>query len=200
MSTPVAVTTTRIARVGTPVLVNPVAPSTVPTGLSKRQTVQLNMTRVPTVPGIDHLEPQKVQELLRNQQCILVDLRSDDRASGLIDGSTHIPAIAKVPFLTRVPELVQQWAKEKLVVFTCQYSAHRAPQCANWYRELAPASQQVGILSGGFRGWEASGLPVARALTDKDGLLDAKALDVKALQLGQHFVQAAKHCRLQASN
>merc|ERR1712007_178241 len=42
----------------------------------------------------------------------------------------------------------------------CQYSAHHAPQCANWYRERASPKQRVAIMSMGFRGWEGLGLPV----------------------------------------
>eukprot|EP00971_Amphidinium_carterae_P113351 2245635-Amphidinium_carterae.1 len=34
---------------------------------------------------------------------------------------------------------MRQWADQPLVVFTCQYCAHRAPQCANWYKEKVQA-------------------------------------------------------------
>jgi len=143
--------------------------------------------RVPTIAGIDHVDPTTVQRLMQENKCILIDLRGEDRAAGLIDGSMHVPAIDTVPFLTRVPELVRRWADEKFIIFTCQYSAHRAPQCANWYRQKANPAQAVGILSGGFRGWESVGLPV-KALASGS---EARAADQKALQLGGQFVQSA---------
>lgn len=141
---------------------------------------------VPTIGGVEHLDPEMINHLLRGQQCVLVDLRGEDRASGLIDGAVHVPAIDKVPFLSKVPELVQRWSNEPLVVFTCQYSAHRAPQCANWYREKADKRQRVGILAGGFRGWEARGLPVVSAASNNE---QGAAADEFAMQQGVHFVQ-----------
>jgi len=143
--------------------------------------------RVPTIAGIDHIDPITVFSLLRDNKCMVIDLRGEDRAAGLIEGAIHVPAIDKVPFLTRVPDLVRQWSDEKLVIFTCQYSAHRAPQCANWYRQQANPSQQVGILSGGFRGWESVGLPVQCLAS----VTEAQAADEKALQLGSQFVSSA---------
>merc|ERR1712232_1336680 len=117
---------------------------------------------VPTIENVENIEPQKVHDLLQTRGCLLVDLRGEDRAAGLIDGAVHEPAIDAVPFPTKVPKLVQKWADQSLVVFTCQYSAHRAPQCANWYRQKANPGQRVAILSGGFRGWESMGLPAKK--------------------------------------
>merc|ERR1719263_1302295 len=99
---------------------------------------------------------------------MLVDVRGDDRSAGLIHGAVHVPAIDKVMFPVRVPDLVKCFEQENLVVFTCQYSAHRAPQCANWYREKADPAQRVGILSGGFRGWEAVGMPVSHGAVSNE--------------------------------
>jgi len=141
--------------------------------------------RVPTSINVQHLEPATVYNLMQENKCILVDLRGEDRASGLIEGSIHVPAIDTVPFPVKVGDLVRQWSEQSLVVFTCQYSAHRAPQCANWYRQKAPPNQQVAILSGGFRGWESQGLPV-QALATGDL---AQAADDAAMQLGTQFVQ-----------
>lgn len=141
--------------------------------------------RVPTAQNVEHLEPAIVFNLLKDHQALLVDLRGEDRASGTIDGSVHEPAIDAVPFPSKVPHLVQQWAGHPLVVFTCQYSAHRAPQCANWYRQRAPAQQRVAILSGGFRGWEAQGLPVKSLASAEVG----QAADEVAMHLGTQFVQ-----------
>ncbi|CAE8670612.1 unnamed protein product, partial [Polarella glacialis] len=116
--------------------------------------------RVPTIANVEHLDPRVVQQmLLVDGYGLLVDLRGEDRASGLIEGAVHVPAIDRVPFLTKIPDLVREWANHPMVVFTCQYSAHRAPQCANWYRAACSPQQRVAILAGGFRGWESLNLP-----------------------------------------
>jgi len=144
--------------------------------------------RVPLAEAVEVLEPEDVLALLNKEACLLVDVRGEDRATGLIENSVHVPAIDSKPFAARVPDLVRQWADQPLVIFTCQYCAHRAPQCANWYKEKAPSWQRVAILKGGFRGWEAKGLPV------KDPLSGAARSqgDSLAYQLGVQFVQQAK--------
>lgn len=144
--------------------------------------------RVPTIEGVQHFDPVVVFHLLREGKCLLVDVRGEDRAAGLIEGAVHEPAIGGVPFLTRVPSLVQMWQAHHVVIFTCQYSAHRAPQCANWFREQAPPSQVVAILSGGFRGWEAAGLPVQSLALEATA---AAAANAKAMELGNQFVYLA---------
>ncbi|CAE7717064.1 ACR2.2 [Symbiodinium necroappetens] len=135
---------------------------------------------VPLQKGVEKLSAAEVCELLKQGKCLLVDVRGDDRASGHIEGAVHEPTLT---FLNRVPELVVKFSEEKLVIFHCQYSWHRGPQCANWYREQAPSSQRVAILEGGFRGWERERLPVVyEQPMDADG--QAKA-DVYALAVGR---------------
>merc|ERR1712159_677162 len=80
--------------------------------------------------------------------------------------------------------MIEKWKDESLIVFTCQYSAHRAPQCANWYREKAPPKQRVAIMSMGFRGWEGLGLPIK---TPGESM-SLNAADVVAKKLGKKFV------------
>ena len=92
----------------------------------------------------------------------------------------HVPAIGTNSILGRLPELARQWADEPLIIFFCQYSAHRAPQCANWYRNAADAKQRVAILAGGFRGWEAVGLP-CKALAEGE---KAKAIEGEKAAVG----------------
>eukprot|EP00928_Gymnodinium_smaydae_P021168 TRINITY_DN18239_c0_g7_i1.p1 TRINITY_DN18239_c0_g7~~TRINITY_DN18239_c0_g7_i1.p1 ORF type:complete len:956 (+),score=155.58 TRINITY_DN18239_c0_g7_i1:89-2956(+) len=152
--------------------------------------------RVPTVANVEHLDPQQVYDYLKQQQCVLVDVRGEDRAAGIIDGSTHVPAIGSTTFTSRIPELVRQWADQPLVVFTCQYSAHRAPQCANWYRQQAPATQRVAIMSGGYRHWEGIGLPV-QPLSSATEQLPAQQADELAMRLGTQFVQTLAPVRQQ---
>merc|ERR1719491_974850 len=139
---------------------------------------------VPLAAGVDRLDPVIVQQLVRSGQCILVDVRGEDRSAGTIEGSVHVPAIDAVPFASKIPDLVRQWANQPLVIFHCQYSAHRAPQCANWYREQAPEHQRVAILDGGFRGWESLGLPVQQG---KQGLGCQQNSNMYAVHQGMQF-------------
>jgi len=141
---------------------------------------------VQTQAGVEHLEPEVVHNLLKSGSCVLVDVRGKDRACGLIEGAVHVQAIEQgvATFTQKVPELVQRFAGASLVVFTCQYSAHRGPQCANWYREKAAPHQRVAVLTGGFRGWESKGLPVAAASPGA-----GQEADSFAVQTGMAFAQ-----------
>jgi len=143
---------------------------------------------VPLSQGVERLSPTEVYELLRAGQCLVVDVRSADRASGHIKGSVHEPTSFQAPLLNRVPKLVAKFSKEKLVIFHCQYSMHRGPQCANWYREQAPTSQRVAVMEGGFRGWERQRLPVVHE-QPMDAQVQAKA-DVYALSMGRRVAGA----------
>lgn len=160
-----------------------IAQCTVLSGQATRYVPPSCPNPVPTDAGIQHIDPMTVQGLMKEKKCILIDLRGSDRVAGLIEGALHVPCVDEVnglPFLKRVPDLIQEWADEELVIFTCQYSAHRAPQCANWYREKARCSQNVAILSGGFRGWEQMGLPVQNPATPSQ----AQQANAKAIELG----------------
>jgi len=145
---------------------------------------------VPLVAGVERIEPEVVLQLIQSGSCVLVDLRGDDRAAWLIPGALHVQAIDTIPFAQKIPGLLQRFQNQPLVIFTCQYSAHRAPQCANWYREQADSRQRVAILSGGFRAWEGTGLPVELApesLRQKG----SSAADAYALLQGAQFVAQA---------
>ena len=95
--------------------------------------------------------------------------------------------------MAKVPDLAKEWFHENMVIFTCQYSRHRAPQCANQYREqsnlLNNSTQRVGVLAGGFRGWEAKGLPVQSVAESAE---IAAAADSHAITQGAAFVRAAQ--------
>lgn len=140
--------------------------------------------KVPLIAGIERIEPEVVHQMLQSNSCVLVDLRGDDRAIGLIPGAIHCQAIDAIPFMQKIPGLLQRFQNQPLVVFTCQYSAHRAPQCANWYRESNDPRQRVAIMSGGFRAWEGIGLPVESA---GPGSGDKYAADAYALLQGVQF-------------
>ena len=65
---------------------------------------------------------------LRNQQnMIVVDLRGEDRASGIIAGTVHVPAM---DLLKQIGTYVEKFRDQPIVAFFCQYSAHRAPTVA----------------------------------------------------------------------
>ena len=58
---------------------------------------------------------------------IVVDLRGQDRASGAIPGTAHIPAM---DLLKEIGTYVEKFRHQPIVAFFCQYSAHRAPTVA----------------------------------------------------------------------
>ena len=67
---------------------------------------------------------------LRNQQnMVVVDLRGEDRASGHIAGTVHVPAM---DLLKEIQKFVEMFSDQPIVAFLCQYSAHRAPTAAGW--------------------------------------------------------------------
>lgn len=91
---------------------------------------------------------------------VVVDLRSQDRATGSIEGTINVPA---QEVLAKLKEFAGSWQEKPIVGFFCQYSAHRAPTVANYYRNAAPPQQKVLVMDGGFRGWEAMQLPITKA-------------------------------------
>ena len=65
---------------------------------------------------------------LRNQQdMVVVDLRGQDRASGHVRGTVHVPAI---DLLKEMQKYVEKFCDQPIVACFCQYSAHRAPTVA----------------------------------------------------------------------
>jgi len=142
---------------------------------------------VPLKNGVESLSPELVLDLVKTGKCILVDVRGADRACGLIEGARHIPAISmNSPFVARLPGLVQDWSRDRLIVFFCQFCKHRAPYCANLYREETDSMQRVAVIEGGFRAWQTNGLPV------KDGggtTAERAAADALALRQGQLIVR-----------
>ncbi|CAE7222722.1 ACR2.2 [Symbiodinium natans] len=118
---------------------------------------------VPLDKGVERLEPEEVFQLLKQKKCVLLDVRDADRSCGFIEGALHEPTSFQNPLFKRVPELVQKYRGEQLVIFHCQFSLHRGPQCANWYRKQADPNQRVGVLDRGFRGWQQQKLPVVQS-------------------------------------
>lgn len=139
--------------------VRPGARSQPPSGARRRYKPPHWPNTMLTKPGVEHLEPQTICKAMQEGMCVLVDLRGEDRSADMVEGAVHTSAVDRdVSFVSKVPDLLKLLAAKPLVVFTCQYSAHRAPQCANWYRGEAKPSQRVAILSGSFQGLEANRL------------------------------------------
>merc|ERR1712039_892649 len=173
------------ASVSTPLVTTVRYASPKPKGTASRQvsgpfmvipSVQEIPNLVPLAEGVESLDPHTVHEAMANGSAVLVDVRGDDRAAGLIESAVHVPVKDDVPFHQKVHDLVKEWADQKLVVFTCQYSAHRGPWCANLYRDNASSSQRVAVLQGGFRGWESAGLHVMAAAQSSRVSSDADSL------------------------
>ena len=60
---------------------------------------------------------------------VVVDLRGEDRESGHIAGTVHVPAM---DLLKEIQKFVEMFSDQPIVAFLCQYSAHRAPTAAGW--------------------------------------------------------------------
>jgi len=151
---------------------------------------------VPLSEGVESLSPELVDDLLRTHKCIAIDVRGADRASGLIEGARHIPAISmNSPFVARLPDLVRDWKNERLVIFFCQFCKHRAPYCANLYRQQADSMQRVAVLEGGFRAWQSTGLTVrdGGGTASERATADAWALHQGALVTRQGSPIKSRH-------
>lgn len=111
--------------------------------------------------GVELLSPELVQGLVKDGTCVLIDVRSQDRVAGLIEGSVHVPCLQ---FAVKMPELIKRYEKTRLVVLFCQFCKHRAPFCANLFRKetsnAGNTMQRVAVMEGGFREWQQLGLPV----------------------------------------
>ena len=68
-----------------------------------------------------------VSKLRNRQSMIVVDLRGEDRTSGHIRGTVHVPAM---DLLKQIQTYVEEFRHQPIVAFFCQYSAHRAPTVA----------------------------------------------------------------------
>jgi rhodanese-related sulfurtransferase len=111
---------------------------------------------VPPAPGVEYIEPHAAQQCLQTGSCVVIDCRDNDRDSGYIPQAQHIPSMS---FMPQAGALAARTAGVPMVVFHCQYSAHRAPSLANFYKKNhAPPNQRVAIMRGGFRAWRCAGL------------------------------------------
>ena len=77
-----------------------------------------------TVRSLDFFGVSKPRN---KQNMVVVDLRGQDRASGHIKGTVHVPAM---DLLKQIQTYVEEFRHQPIVAFFCQYSVHRAPTVA----------------------------------------------------------------------
>lgn len=84
----------------------------------------------------------------------VVDLRSSDYAGGHIRGSMNL---FPIDFTENIDSVVARLQHKRTVVFHCQHSLHRGPQCAYAYQKRIAElgrMQQVLVLRGGWNRWK----------------------------------------------
>lgn len=147
----------------------------------ERKELPVIEAQVPKDAGVEGMHPIDFKAFWeQNQQnMIVVDLRGEDRASGVIAGTVHVPAM---DLLKQIGTYVEKFRDQPIVAFFCQYSAHRAPTVANFFRKSCPSKQRVMVLEGGFRGWEAHDLPIQQMETT----VSQAECDQLALKIGQN--------------
>ena len=97
------------------------------------------------------LKPERVAELIRSHQVIVVDIREPDEFA-----RRHIKGALSRPLSTfEAAHLRIEPAKE--VVFTCRTGMRTGANCA---RLAASVDGEAFILDGGVDAWAAAGLPV----------------------------------------
>ena len=109
---------------------------------------------------IEQITP--VQALQRQRRgALLIDVREDDeRAGGMPEGAV---GVARAALKQRIAELAQRHDQPLMTI--CG-TGHRSLLAAGTLQQLGYA--QVASVSGGFRRWQADGLPVAAGAFDAD--------------------------------
>lgn len=86
----------------------------------------------------------------------VVDVRDDDyNQGGHIKGAVNFPS---ANFTKTVTQLIEATGGADKVVFHCQFSQVRGPQCARYYEGKIRGidsfkGQEVCVLTGGFNSW-----------------------------------------------
>ncbi|RUP46182.1 Rhodanese-like domain-containing protein [Jimgerdemannia flammicorona] len=88
---------------------------------------------------------------------LVVDVRDDDFEGGHIPEAIHIRSSI---LLDKLDDLVNEYANVPKIVFHCVMSQVRGPKSAQMYKETLSLNgiqtqQQVYVLRGGFRQWQA---------------------------------------------
>ncbi|HSC10566.1 MAG TPA: molybdopterin-synthase adenylyltransferase MoeB [Rhodanobacteraceae bacterium] len=109
---------------------------------------------------VEQVTPLQARERQRDG-ALLIDVRDDnERAGGMAEGAI---GVARAALASRIPELAQRLDQPLLTICA---SGQRSLLAANTLRQLGYA--RVASVSGGFRRWQADGLPVATGAFDAD--------------------------------
>ena len=109
---------------------------------------------------VEQITPLQARERQRHG-ALLIDVRDDnERAGGMPEGAI---GVARATLGSRIAELVQRHDQPLLTICA---TGQRSLLAADALRQLGYA--QVASVSGGFRRWQADGLPVATGVFDAD--------------------------------
>jgi sulfur-carrier protein adenylyltransferase/sulfurtransferase len=149
---------------------------------NQAMAAQPDHTTVKPAQAIEQIAPADARSRV-DAGGLLIDVREDnERAGGMPEGAVGIRC-AELP--QRIAELCAERGREILTICA---SGQRSLGAARTLHELGYA--RVASVSGGFRRWQAEGLPVTR------GLLDADAADRYSRHLLLPEVGAAGQMRL----
>lgn len=102
--------------------------------------------------GYENVEPLQLQELLRSEAVLLIDVRTPtESARGSIAGARNIP-------LHLLPLRKQELPDDRTVVFYCQSGNRSAQACAFM---TSQGRRKVVNLQGGILAWLQCGQPVS---------------------------------------
>jgi len=114
----------------------------------------------PTPLEVEQITPLEARERQRDG-ALLIDVRDDDeRAGGMPEGAI---GVARAGLAPRIAELAQRHEQPLLTICA---TGQRSLLAADSLRRLGYT--QVASVSGGFRRWQADGLPVASGAFDAD--------------------------------
>jgi len=109
---------------------------------------------------VEQITPLQARERQR-RGALLIDVRDDnERAGGMPEGAI---GVARAALGSRIAELAQRQDQPLLTICA---TGQRSLLAADALRQLGYA--QVASVSGGFRRWQADGLPVANGAFDVD--------------------------------
>ena len=109
---------------------------------------------------VEQITPLQARERQRHG-ALLIDVRDDnERVGGMPEGAI---GVARAALGSRIAELVQRHDQPLLTICA---TGQRSLLAADALRQLGYA--QVASVSGGFRRWQADGLPVATGVFDAD--------------------------------
>ena len=111
--------------------------------------------------GIENLTPEQVREELKNGNAVLVDVRdSAELANGTIPGSVHASrGMLEFNADPSSPYHKAELDPGKRTILHCA-SGGRSALAAQTLKAMG--YRNVAHLDGGFKAWEAAGLPVAK--------------------------------------